>query len=62
MFISITVLEEGKKRQIRMRGLFAHIAFHEIMPLQEFFEETAIFQATSLQLQVIHQWLSFLGL
>ncbi len=48
----------GEKRQIRMQSLSAHIAFHEIKPLQECFEEAAIFQTTSLQPQVIHQQLS----
>lgn len=46
---------------MRMQSSSAHIAFHEIMPLQEFFEETAIFQIT-FQPGVIHQLLSRLAL
>lgn len=33
-----------KKRQIKIQSLSTHIAFHEIKPLQECFEETAIFK------------------
>lgn len=58
MFISITVLEEEKKKERRIQSLSAHIAFHEIMPLQECFEETGIFQTTPFQPLVIHQLLS----
>lgn len=38
LFISIIVLE-GEERQINMQSLSAHIAFYELMPLQECFEE-----------------------
>lgn len=55
MFISITVLKGRKKRKIGMQSLSAHIAFHEIMPLQECFEDTDIFPNTSIQPAVIHQ-------
>lgn len=55
MFISITVLKREKKRKIRMQSLSAHIAFHEIMPLQECFEDTDIFQNTSILPPVVHQ-------
>lgn len=42
LFISIIVLEE-EERQINMQSLSAHVAFYELMPLQECFEETTIF-------------------
>lgn len=42
LFISIIVLE-GEERQINMQSLSAHVAFYELMPLQECFEETTIY-------------------
>lgn len=42
LFISIIVLE-GEERQINMQSSSAHVAFYELMPLQECFEETTMY-------------------
>lgn len=42
LFISIIFLE-GEERQINRQSLSAHVAFYELMPLQECFEESTIY-------------------
>lgn len=62
MFISITILEGCGCGEGGVLSMSALIAFHEIMPLQECLEETAIFQTTFLQPAVKRQLPSSLAL